>query len=255
MKSYGVTIDTKTIQLRYHTTGDGFNILLPGIILEFSIFCLVTYQCISLFEEVSCVLDDAFTKVLFSLPGLVPKPPFKMAQEVEKYASKRPWKWHQHLNHVPAVACQFPAAHAPDALQSTWAIFPAIYHQPVVHTVLWKHGARRFTRFTNCQCHAWSTRISFCDPAVQLQCFAPVQLQRTVPGLLLEGSLLAQWLFSCGYFGQWLSARELVDRTLYSLRTGSIFNVFIFVFNFKDRISMQLWIAQDVFVVDNPWVR
>ena len=61
-----------------------FSIFYDLVILEFSIFCLVTYQCISLFEEVSCVLDDAFTKVLLSLLGLVPKPPFKMAQELKK---------------------------------------------------------------------------------------------------------------------------------------------------------------------------
>ena len=175
-----------------------FNILRHGIILVF------------------CIFGSVMPFLKFYFPSQV-------------WFQNRRSRWRKSLKNKPAkdlgndvsistifqtVARQFPAAHAPDDLKLTWAIFPAIYHQPFVHTILWEHGAHRFTRFTNCQCNAWPACISFCDAAVQLQCLTLVQLQRTVPGLLLEGSLLARWLFSRSYFGQWLSAWELVDRTL-----------------------------------------
>ena len=41
----------------------------------------VTYQCISLLEEVSCVLCDSFINVLFSIPDLVQKLALQMAQK------------------------------------------------------------------------------------------------------------------------------------------------------------------------------
>ena len=48
----------KTIHLCYHTAE-------TGIILECSIFWLVTYQCILLFEEVSCVFYEPLLKFYF----------------------------------------------------------------------------------------------------------------------------------------------------------------------------------------------
>ena len=54
----GVTIHMETVQLYYHTAE-------TGIIFEFSIFWLVTYQCILLFEEVSCILYDLLLKFYF----------------------------------------------------------------------------------------------------------------------------------------------------------------------------------------------
>ena len=51
----------------------------------------VTYQCISLLEEVSCVLCDSFINVLFSIPDLVQKLALQMAQ---KHAN--PYQWHAH---------------------------------------------------------------------------------------------------------------------------------------------------------------
>ena len=51
----------------------------------------VTCQCISLLEEVSYVLCDSFTNVLFSIPDLVQKPALQMAQ---KHAN--PYQWHAH---------------------------------------------------------------------------------------------------------------------------------------------------------------
>ena len=42
----------------------------------------VTYQCISLLEEVSYVLCDSFINVLFSIPDLVQKLAFQMAQKI-----------------------------------------------------------------------------------------------------------------------------------------------------------------------------
>ena len=51
----------------------------------------VTYQCISLLEEVSYVLCDSFINVLFSIPDLVQKLALQMAQ---KHAN--PYQWHAH---------------------------------------------------------------------------------------------------------------------------------------------------------------
>ena len=51
----------------------------------------VTYQCISLLEEVSYVLCDSFINVLFSIPDLVQKLVLQMAQ---KHAN--PYQWHTH---------------------------------------------------------------------------------------------------------------------------------------------------------------
>ena len=51
----------------------------------------VTYQCISLLEEVSCVLCDSFINVLFSIPDLVQKLALQM---VQKHAN--PYQWHAH---------------------------------------------------------------------------------------------------------------------------------------------------------------
>ena len=51
----------------------------------------VTYQCISLLEEVSYVLCDSFINVLFSIPDLVQKLALQMAQ---KHAN--PYQWHTH---------------------------------------------------------------------------------------------------------------------------------------------------------------
>ena len=51
----------------------------------------VTYQCISLLEEVSYVLCDSFINVLFSIPDLVQKLAWQMAQ---KHAN--PYQWHTH---------------------------------------------------------------------------------------------------------------------------------------------------------------
>ena len=51
----------------------------------------VTYQCISLLEEVSYVLCDSFINVLFSIPDLVQKPALQMAQE---HANPDQWNAH-----------------------------------------------------------------------------------------------------------------------------------------------------------------
>ena len=51
----------------------------------------VTYQCISLLEEVSYVLCDSFINVLFAIPDLVQKPALQMAQE---HANPDQWNAH-----------------------------------------------------------------------------------------------------------------------------------------------------------------
>ena len=80
----------------------------------------VTYQCISLLEEVSYFLCDSFTNILFSLPDLVPKPACQIAEmhADTNHGCQRTKHAHAavHTTIHSANAASHTPKHAPDAL-------------------------------------------------------------------------------------------------------------------------------------------
>ena len=72
----------KTLLFRSYTiTWQKLIFILRDMMLFLYFAFWVTYQCISLLEEVSYVLCDSFINVLFSIPDLVQKPALQMVQE------------------------------------------------------------------------------------------------------------------------------------------------------------------------------
>ena len=78
----------------------------------------VTYQCISLLEELSYVLCDSFTNILFSISDLVPKPACQIAemQADTNHGCQRQRTKHTHAAIHSADAASHAPKHAPDAL-------------------------------------------------------------------------------------------------------------------------------------------
>ena len=88
-----MTIHMKTLLFRSYTiTWQKLIFIILRDMMLFLYFAFwVTYQCISLLEEVSYVLCDSFINVLFSIPDLVQKPALQMAQE---HANPDQWNAH-----------------------------------------------------------------------------------------------------------------------------------------------------------------